>query len=721
MNAINLGPLNLGNRFGASGTTTRRRPTRISTSDLVRRGNQLHKSGKLSEAERIFRFVLGHQPNNPVALLSLGIVAHQCKRFDVAIELITRSIDVAPGYHQAFNNLGNVYAEMDRSDEAVLNFRRAIEINSAYADAHFNLGVALRKLGQIEDAVESLDACKKLAPRRTDVHYELGQCHQKLGDRLQAQIAYRVLLDIDPDHIMGRNHIGRMVSIMGHLDDAVAEFRRALEVQPDHVATLNGLGEALKRKGHFEESLATLEQALPIDPNNVETLSNLASTHQSMGDIETAAKYYDRVVDLAPHAEFAEKSSLFVALNRPELSSEEMFALHRRLRSRHDRPDLRGKTFADRSRDSDRKLRIGLLGSDFRTHVVALNIIPLIANYDHAKLEVFLYAQEKSTDRLTQVFKEETDRYTSIGRYTDEEVAEIIERDEIDILVILAGRFDENRPLVATYRPAPIQVSFHDCATSGLEAMDYWLTDPILHPADTSEKFTEQLYRLPVYYQYPVQSGLPEISALPALNNGFITFGCFNKPEKINDEVVSLWAEVLHAVPQSKLLLKYFNHYSELLMQRRWIEKFAAHGIEETRLLLKAKTDNRTKHLALYHDVDIALDPFPFNGATTTFESLTMGVPVVSLLGKHFVDRVAASMVSHAGFPELVAPDRNAYVALAASLAGDLDHLTDLRAAMRARLHASPLCDGPRYARSIEAAFRDMWRTWCETGNYREK
>ena len=231
--------------------------------------------------------------------------------------------------------------------------------------------------------------------------------------------------------------------------------------------------------------------------------------------------------------------------------------------------------------------------------------------------------------------------------------ADIIEKDEIDILVVLAGRFDENRPIVTTYRPAPIQVSFHDCATSGLKSMDYYFTDSVLHPSNTAELFTEELYRLPYYYQYPVQEGIPEIKDTPALNNDYITFGSFNKPEKIGDSVIELWANVLLAVPNSKLLLKYFNHYDEESMKQRWISRFEKYNIVASRIIFMGNIDDRQSHLALYDLIDIALDPFPFNGATTTFESLSMGVPVVSLLGKHFVDRVAGSIVTHAGYPEL--------------------------------------------------------------------
>lgn len=682
-------------------------------------GNQLHKAGRLKDAEAIFRKILAQFPDHPVALLSLGIIAHQSGAREAAIALMTRAVEIAPDLPQAQNNLGNAHAAAKSYELAIVHFTKAVDLRPDYADAHFNLGVARRKQGQFDAALVAFGNCRQHTSNRADLYYEIGQCHTKLGNRFEAQVAFRTAMSIDPNHVEAHLGVGTILFLMGKTDDAEGEFRAALALEPNNLRALNGLSECIKRLGQFEQSLELLGKAIAIEPANLETLSNFATTYQSIGDNEKANHYYDRVLELSPNAESAEKGSLFVALNRPELSSDELFDLHLRLRGRHNRPEADRKTFSDRSRDPDRKLRIGYLSSDFRTHVVALNILPLLASHDHASFEIFLYSQEQSSDQLTEAFKKHGDHYKVVNRYSDADLAAEIERDEIDILVTLAGRFDENRPLVAAYRAAPIQVSFHDCATSGLQAMDYWLTDSLLHPHDTVEKFTEQLYRLPVYYQYPVQNALPPLSEAPALRNGFVTFGCFNKPEKINDDVVSLWAEILHSVPNSKLFLKYFSRYSEPSMRARWIQKFGDLGIEESRLILKAEKDKRAKHLSLYHDVDAALDPFPFNGATTTFEALSMGVPVISLIGRHFVDRVAASMVTHAGLAELAAKDRAEYVSIATSLAADLASLGAMRSTIRDKLHASPLCDGGTYAQTIERAFRDMWQTWCATGGYR--
>lgn len=705
----------------ARGPSVRRRKTKFTVNELIALGNEHHQNNNLEIAESAYRAVLAHCPNHPIALQFLGVLAQQSGNPEAAVKLISQAIAVADDYHQAHNNLGNAYDAMDDIEKAAESYERALDIKPDYTDALFNLGLMKRKLRKYEEAKEILEKCADLEPRRADVHFELGQVHQRLANRTRAQICYQVAMSIDPNHGDSRVSYGNVLQTIGKFDESVDQYDLAIEHDADNIQALNAKGVALRKVGRFDESMDVISHSEELDPTNIETLNALGSAYQTIGDNDKAAECYLRAVRLAPHFESPHKCLLFVALNMPQLSSQELFDIHREVRGYFDRPDVADKVFNDRDKNPDRKLRIGYVSSDFRTHVVAMNILPVIANHNHDDFEVFLYGQVEYPDTVTENFKELTDHWRSTMQKSNEEVAEMIEEDEIDILLFVAGRFDENRPIIATYRPAPIQVSFHDCATSGLEAMDYYLTDDILHPQNTQEQFTEELYRLPNYYQYPIQHGLPEITPCPALENGYVTFGCFNKPEKINDDVIELWSQVLKAVPNSKLLMKYFNHYNEPTMKERYLSRFRENGIEEDRILLKCNLHDRQTHLALYNLVDIALDPFPFNGATTTFEALTMGVPVVTLLGRHFVDRVGASIVTHGGFSQLVGKDKEEYIAIAQDLAADIDALNLLRMPMRDNLHQSRLCDGVPYAHNVEAALREMWQTWCETGGHKGK
>jgi len=313
-------------------------------------------------------------------------------------------------------------------------------------------------------------------------------------------------------------------------------------------------------------------------------------------------------------------------------------------------------------------------------------------------------------------FRSLADQWISTRGLSDAVLAERIRRDQVDILVFLAGRFNLNRSLIAQHRSAPVQISFHDCATSGLEEMDYWLTDEYLHPKDSAERFTESLHRLPVFYQFAPPSEFPEPGEAPCIDNGYVSFGCFNKPEKMNEDVAQLWLEILKATPNSKLVLKYRNYFADDGGAQIWRDRFSSFGLAADRLILLGSDDQLDDHLALYRQIDIALDPFPFNGATTTFEALAMGAPVIALWGDGFVSRVAAALMSQVGLGDFAAPTKDQYVRCAVALAEDTPRISELRRWLRLQVLNSSLCNGTDYAETVETAFRSMWRNWCAGG-----
>ena len=691
----------------------------FSLQDFFELGNTFHKNGELDQAETVFREILKLVPDHPGALHFLGVIARQCGNLGSAVQLIKKAIKISPNYYTAHSNLGQTYRDLGQTKKAKEAFMRAIEENPDYAEAHFNLGLMAAKQRKFEEAVTYLKTSARLNPRDIETYFELGRIFILQGEKINAQIALKTLLQLDETHVDARCLLAHTIMSIGKYDEALQEYQIALEYDPQDTQILNGIGKVHVKKGRFKQALEYLYKAIKINETDIGTLTSLGSTHQSLGDLDTANDYYKRVLQLTPNAIFAEQCVLFLNLNNLNYTLDELFTLHTNVRGHHDKPQFTRKSFKNRTKDPDRKIKIGYLSSDIRSHVVSINILPLISNHSHDQFEIYLYIHSKNDDLMTKEFCRLTDHFKFVNIMDDEEVAYLIEDDEIDIFVTLAGRFDENRPVVATYRPAPIQVSFHDCATSGLAAMDYYLTDNIIHPPTTEEKFTEQLYRLPTYYQFLTYTGMQQINDSPVIQNGYITFCSFNKPEKIGEEVVKLWATVLQAIPNSRLLLKYFNHYNEPLMREQTIERFEAYDIDEDRLILNGAHDKQADHLALYHQADIALDPFPFNGATTTFEALNMGVPVIALQGDHFVSRVATSLVTHIGHPEFSAETYDQYVDVAKNLTSNIDNLNSIRRSLRKQLLNSPLCNGAEYANNVEIAFRDMWKTWCKTGGYK--
>jgi predicted O-linked N-acetylglucosamine transferase (SPINDLY family) len=359
------------------------------------------------------------------------------------------------------------------------------------------------------------------------------------------------------------------------------------------------------------------------------------------------------------------------------------------------------------------RLRIGYVSPDFRRHSVSYFFEPLLAQHDRALVEVTCYAEVTRGDAMTERLQGLSDHWCNTAGMSDAQLAQRIHADGIDILVDLAGHTANNRLRAFTFKPAPIQCSYLGYfTTTGLAAMDYWLTDEVLTPADTVEQSSETIYRLPrscVVYQAP--DAAPAVVERPA--GGPVTFGSFNDLSKVSAEAVLRWCEILQRVPGSRLLIKARQLAGEE-ERRVWLGHFAAQGIGAERLILRSRTEGQAEHLAMYGEVDIALDAMPRTGGATTAEALWMGVPVISLAGERFIERLSATMLNAVGLDELVAATATDYVEKAVALAADDERRRALRQGLRARMAASPLCDARGLAHTFETAYRDMWQRWRE-------
>ena len=594
-------------------------------------------------------------------------------------------------------------------------YRKVLKADPEHSEALRLLGLLAHQTGHTKQAANLVSRAIKTQPQNIEAHFNLGIINLDQDQPEKAVASFEAALKIEPDNFSCLVNLGNALVAAGHFEEAVQRSNQALKIEPKSVEALSNLGQALSKTGKLTEAMGVLRRAVLYRPNDGRLLNNLGIAEQALGLLEYADQTYQQALTVDPNCKLAERNILINSLNLPHQSSESLFEIHQTYGKKYNRPNIDQGKFAARDRDLNRKLRIGYMSSDFHGHPVGYNVLPLIRHHDRSEVEIFIYSENEATDEISEQFKSLSDHWHITIGQNDAQVARQIERDEIDILVSMAGRFNLNRPTVTSYRAAPVQICYHDCATSGLAEMDYWLTDASLHPKDTPEKFTEELYRLRVFYQFSPPTDFPEISTLPMDHNGFLTFGCFNKPEKINDHVIALWADVLASVPHSKLFLKYRDYFDDPALVRHWQNKFTHFGITEDRLIFNGSIDNRDEHLALYQHVDIALDPFPFNGATTTFEALAMGVPVIALTGRHFVDRVGGSLLAAIGLNSLVANSPKDYIAAAVNLSKNISGLRDLRAALRQRLIASPLCAGEDYAKSIEIAYRQMWRRWSSS------
>lgn len=674
-----------------------------------------HQAGNLHEAEAGYRQILQQSPHHAEALHYLGLIAAQVGSFGDAAALMEMALKAAPRNPYLLNDLGETYKQLGRMDESIKSFRQAVKHKPDFSEAVANLGAAFEAQEKLAEAFECYERALKLDHKNTVAFLNKGRILQMRGAQNQAVACYEAALKIDPGLMQARINLGAALLALGQPEDAVSCLQAVLATHPESAEAYGNMGLALDELGRLDEAIDALRKASSLRPDQAKAFLNLGSVLLKQGQLAESIDAFKRALTLKPDYIDAAKNLLLAFIYYPTLDADDRYDALCLLED-HFVPAFRKKheQFTN-SRKIEKKLRIGYVSSDFRNHPVGRNTQPLIEHHNQNKFEIYLYGDVERPDGMTEWFKSTVHGWRSIVGMTDQAAAEMIRRDEIDILVLLAGRFDSNRPLIATYRAAPVQVSLYDAATSGLKSMDYFLADINLAPKNSKEKFTERVVRLPTFYVHAPLIDMPDVSPLPAKEKGYITFGSFNNPAKLNEQVVALWAGVLKAVPDARLYLKYKTLFGVESVRKRYLGLFHEHGVEAHRIELASGMDSMENHLARYAQLDVVLDPFPFTGATATFESLWMGVPVVTLMGEWFMARWSGAMLKKIDLDNLVAASKDEYIEIARQLAGDVDYLSTLRAGLRERVAKSPLCDEKGRARQIERAFRWMWKKWCMT------
>jgi protein O-GlcNAc transferase len=497
----------------------------------------------------------------------------------------------------------------------------------------------------------------------------------------------------------------------GRLGAAEESYRRILQDAPQHPLALHYLGLIAMQAEDYDLARALIAESLAANPADVRAAENLGQVLRAMGRVDEAIALYRSTLALVPEAARIHSALCFANCFSAHCDAQAVFAEHCAW-ARRFAPPAAASAYGN-ARDPGRRLRLGYVAFNFSNYINGCYLEQVFRHHDRAGFELFLYQNGKWRGPWSERLRSQAEHWREIGELDDAAAAAAIRADAIDVLVDLSGHLGDNRLLTFARRPAPVQVSWLSYpATTGLAAMDYRLTDPYCDPPGMSEHlYTEKLHRLPhTYWCYQPAIAEPP-SPLPALRSGWITFGSFNAYAKINDAVIALWARLLAALPQARLFIMTVPRGSATSALR---ERFLHLGVAPERIEIAPGVIPDRFH-EMFARADIALDPFPCNGATTTLDSLWNGVPVVTLAGDSCVSRAGVSMLSNAGLPELVARDHAEYLAIARALAADLDALQALRGGLRARLQASPIMDFARFTADLEAAYRQMWRAWCDT------
>jgi predicted O-linked N-acetylglucosamine transferase (SPINDLY family) len=664
----------------------------------------------MDRAELLYRSVLDQAPEHDDAMFLLSVLALQTGRLEEAAGLLEQAVRVAPQNALYLSNLGDVYRCLGRSSEAVAVLLMAIARKPDFAEAVYNLALTFEEQKDFDAAAACYERARELKPGLSQVAERLLSFRAKQEAALVEPVA-RQSSTSSMNASDGLAALGETLRLGGRSDDAAAWYHVALKLNPRMPNVHTALGAIHAAADRYDEAIEHFRRALEIDENFPDTRGYLAAALGDSGHVEESQVLHREVVDRNPDDPNAHSVLLFNMPFWPNVTPKDILAEARTWNDRH-AAALAAKALPhDNDRSAERRLRIGYVSPDFQTHVQSLFTIPLLQNHDHGQFEIVCYSSADRPDRLTQRIRGYADLFREVGALSDAALSDVIRRDRVDILVDLTMHMTDRRLLVFARRPAPVQVCWLAYpGTTGLETMDYRLSDPFLDPPDSNtDVYSERTLRLPdSFWCYDPLTDVPEVSSLPALATGRVTFGCLNHFRKINEGVLRLWAEVLGAVPRSRLLFMAPRGSA----RDRVRSMFDQARVEAGRIEFVDRS-GRLDYLGKYRDIDVCLDTFPYNGHTTSLDALWMGVPTVTLRGETVVGRAGVSQAMNLGLPELIATTPDEYVRIASSLAANLDQLGELRRTLRDRMRRSPLMDGARFARNVESLYRDIWRRFC--------
>ncbi|MBZ0068069.1 MAG: tetratricopeptide repeat protein [Thiobacillus sp.] len=709
-------------------------------------GVTLQELGRMEEAEASYLRVLQIDPVYADAYLNLGVTLRTLGRLDEAEERLRQALQIRPDYAEAHGNLGTMLQERGCLDEAEASFRKALQLTPDHAVLHDNLGVTLYRLGRLEEAEGSFRQALRINPDNARTHNDLGVTLQELG-RLdeadahfqmallinpddarthdnrgnllcylgrqnEAAASYRRALEITPDDAGMHANLGRCFRNLRHWKDAESHFRKSLEINPDDLETHNNLGLTLQDLGLLDKAEACFRDILQIKPNSVGVIGNLGLVLQSLGRLDEAEACFRQALQIKPEQASLYSNLLYFLLLSATMDVKSVFSEHARFGEQFESALSLDWPEHTHTRDPERCLQIGLVSPDFNNHAVATFIEPVLEHLSsYPQLSLHAYYNSVINDKVTHRLRGHFAHWYPVTGLSDAELAEKIRADGIDILIDLTGHTARNRLLTFARKPAPVQASWMGYpGTTGLKSMDYFLADRFfLPPGQFDGQFTERIVYLPAGAPFLPSKDAPPVNGLPALSNGYLTFGSFSRPNKLSPAVISLWAELLRALPDSRMLLGGMpeeGNYDALI---KWFEM---EGIGCERLIFHARC-GMENYLNLHQQVDYCLDTFPYNGGTTTLHALWMGVPTLTLAGDTAAGRSGASILGHAGLESFIARDAADFLNKGLSWAGNLAALSDIRSGLRERFTKSAMGQPVLVATGVERALRMMWQRWC--------
>jgi predicted O-linked N-acetylglucosamine transferase (SPINDLY family) len=676
-------------------------------------GNALQARGELAAAVAAYQHALALHPGFPEACNNLGNALKEQGQFEEAVACYQRALASRPSYAEAYNNLGLALQNQSKLEEAVAHFRKALAIRPGYAEALTNLGNVLREKGQLEEAKASCRQALKENPDHAEAHNSLGAVLHEEGRLDGAIMHYQKALAFKPSFSHAYNNLGLALQEQGQLDEAVACYRKSLELRPDLAVGYFNLGNALKDQGNFQGAVSQYRQALAIKPEFAEAEYQLMHNLQHLCEWASLEGFNTRQrVPLCANP--SARISPFTLLTIPSSPAEQL-ACARNWVAKSLAPMVRlrhGLGFGFR-REAAGRIRLGYLSADFRQHPVAHLVADLFELHDRTRFEVVAYSYgPEDGSEIRRRIAQGCDQFADLRATSFEEAARRIYSDGVHILVDLMGYTGGARTQILALRPAPIQVNYLGYpGTMGADFIDYIITDRFITPPDQAPFYAEQLVYLPDCYQVndrqrEIAEAAPSGANVGLPETGFV-FCCFNNTYKITAEVFTIWTRLLQKLPASVLWLLEANSAAASNLRG----EAAIRGVAPERLVFAPKLPP-TQHLARHRLADLFLDTLPVNAHATCSDALWAGLPVLTCAGKSFVSRVAGSLLTAIGLPELITYSLEDYEARALQLATHPTELAALRERLEKNRLTAPLFDTPRFTRHLEMAYRMMWEIY---------
>lgn len=671
---------------------------------LLQQAVARHGAGALEEADALYRQVLQRDPDNADGLSLRSVLLLTRGALEEAQAHAAAAVARDPGQAIFHSRLGSVLMARERQAEAIDSFSRAVALDPRRAEAHNNLGLLYRQAGDPDAAEAAFRAAIGIEPRSAEAHCNLGGLLQERGLLEAARMMLAEALRLQPDYAEAHLNMANTLRLLDRPAPAEQHLRRALAAKPDLPDAHNSLGLLLRQRGAVHEARAAFEAALSLRPDYAEARANLDLQNHELGLPSHARAELDRF-DRDGLA--AAGNRMVALLHDGAISAEELVAAHRAFGARIEAA-IAPLSGVAATPTAGRRVRIGMLSGGMRRDPAFYFTEPVLLGLDRERFEVHAYAHQARTDEHSAVLARQVERMHDITRLDDDTAARLIRDDGIDLLIAATGYFEGGRVGVIARAPAPRIVNYHSYpATMGLGRVGWRLTDFWSDPPGGAEDdYVERLVRVEGgHLCYAPPEGAPAVVPPPCLQRDHVTFASFNRLSKLNDAVLDVWARILAAIPDARLFLR-TAQFADAAARQRIAEAFASRGIAPERLDLEAYSSDVAVHLAEYGRADIALDPYPYNGQTTTCEALWMGVPVIALAGDRYVARVSGALLQRIGHPELVAADTDDYCAVAVGLARDRARLQALRASLRHAMTASTLANpeafAPRFAAALE-------------------